>query len=209
MRTDDIPTDDPSEKRLDKLKRQYYEIIDVILSSFTTRFEQEGVKTLSDIEHLLINAANDRKVNDDWEAMPIFNTSFDKEALKNELTNLPTFVKLYNQESSIPIKELTMMSSLCDILNSKQSYKTCLPNIHKLLLLYTTAPLSSATAERSFSTMRRLKTWLRASMTANTLTNRMFATIHKERLDAVDTETIAREFILKVPQRIEYFGKSN
>ena len=85
MRTDDIPTDDPSEKRLDKLKRQYYEIIDVILSSFTTRFEQAGIKTLSDIEHLLINAANDRKVNDDWEAMPIFNTSsFDKEALKNE-----------------------------------------------------------------------------------------------------------------------------
>ena len=140
--------------------------------------------------------------------MPIFNTSsFVKESLKNELTTLPTYVKLYNQESIIPIKELTKMSSLCDILNSKQPYKTCLPNIHKLLLLYTTAPLSSATAEISFSTMRHLKTWLRASMTANTLTNRMFAAIHKERLDAVDTETIAREFIMKIPQRIGYFGK--
>ncbi len=201
------PTEDRSEKQQQKLKRQYYEIIDLILSSFSTRFGQEGIKVLVKIEEMLINAANGREVNGDWEDMPIFcMSSFDKVTLKRELVALPTYVKLFNQEN-IPIKEVTMVSTLHDIMNSRESFKICLPNIHQLLLLYTTAPLSSATAERSFSTMRRLKTWLRASMTTSTLTNRMFAAIHKYRLDAVNTETIASEFVKKLQQRIDYFGK--
>ena len=74
-----------------------------------------------------------------------------------------------------------MMSSLCDILNSRQPYTT-----------YNGTIVFGNSGK--MSTMRRQKTYLQASMTANTLTNRMFAAIHKERLDAVNTETIAREF---------------
>ena len=75
------------------------------------------------------------------------------------------------------------------------------------MLYYNTIPLSSATAERTFSSMRRVKTWLRSRMCANTLTNYLFATIHKERFDLVDTEEIAREFVLQSSQRMNYFGQ--
>ena len=167
---------------------------------------QGVIKVLSQIENILFSSINKTNIDGGWKDIGIFK-HFDIDALEGELLNLPTFLKLYNQEAPIPVKQVTMMSSICDILNFKQSYKTCLPNIHQMLIFYNTIPLSSATAERTFSTMRRLKTWLRSTMTASTLTNRMFAAIHKSRLDDVDTETIAREFVEKCPQRIKYFGK--
>jgi len=46
---------------------------------------------------------------------------------------------------------------------SKQVY----PNLYKLLQVAITLPISSSTCERSFSAMRRLKTWLRTSMLQN------------------------------------------
>ena len=38
------------------------------------------------------------------------------------------------------------------------------PNLHKLLIILCTLPVTTATAEISFSGMRRLKTYLRSTM---------------------------------------------
>lgn len=45
------------------------------------------------------------------------------------------------------------------------------PNVFKLLKLALTIPISSATCERSFSTMRRIKNWLRTSMEQDRFSN--------------------------------------
>ncbi|XP_022178595.1 uncharacterized protein LOC111039389 [Myzus persicae] len=42
--------------------------------------------------------------------------------------------------------------------------KSVFPNLYKLLQVAITIPISSATCERSFSAMRKVKTWLRTSM---------------------------------------------
>ena len=80
----------------------------------------------------------------------------------------------------------------------------------KLILWYATMPLSSATAERTFSAMRRLKTWLRTTMCENQITNRMFAVLHKSRMQAVDINKVAKEFINSgdMAKRLAYFGKA-
>ncbi|XP_047137497.1 52 kDa repressor of the inhibitor of the protein kinase-like [Hydra vulgaris] len=41
------------------------------------------------------------------------------------------------------------------------------PNLFELLKIGCTLPVTSAECERSFSAMRKLRTWLRASMTAD------------------------------------------
>jgi hypothetical protein len=42
--------------------------------------------------------------------------------------------------------------------------KQTFPNLYKLFQVALTFPISSFTCERSFSAMRRIKTWLRTSM---------------------------------------------
>lgn len=53
------------------------------------------------------------------------------------------------------------------------------PNIRKFLCIMATLPVSVATAERSFSTLRRIKSWLRSSMVEDRLTGLALLHIHK------------------------------
>ncbi|CAI6376726.1 unnamed protein product [Macrosiphum euphorbiae] len=54
------------------------------------------------------------------------------------------------------------------------------PSIKKLLLVLGTLPVSVATAERSFSTLRRLKTWIRSEMGQSRLTGLALLHIHRQ-----------------------------
>ena len=54
-----------------------------------------------------------------------------------------------------------------------------LPEFAKVLKIYAVLPISSCEAERSFSALRRLKTYLRSSMGQNRLTS--LALMHIER----------------------------
>lgn len=52
-----------------------------------------------------------------------------------------------------------------------QIQKDLTPNLHKLLQIAIGLPVSSAGCERSFSAMRRIKTWLRATMNQERFSN--------------------------------------
>ncbi len=54
-----------------------------------------------------------------------------------------------------------------------------LPNLNTIFRILLTMPVSTATAERSFSTLRRLKTWLRNRMGQERLTNLALLHIHQ------------------------------
>ena len=66
------------------------------------------------------------------------------------------------------------------------------PTIHKLLRILATLPVSAATAERSFSTLRRLKTWLRANIGEERLTGLALMSVHRE--IPLDPEAIILRF---------------
>jgi len=55
------------------------------------------------------------------------------------------------------------------------------PNVYTLLTISGTLPVSTATSERSFSTMRRLKTYLRSSLGNERMTGLALLSIHKDR----------------------------
>ncbi|ESN95644.1 hypothetical protein HELRODRAFT_86572 [Helobdella robusta] len=64
------------------------------------------------------------------------------------------------------------------------------PTIHSLLSILCTMPVSVATAERSFSTLRRLKTWMRSKMNEERLTGLAIMNIHRDiELDIEDIIT--------------------
>lgn len=65
------------------------------------------------------------------------------------------------------------------------------PNVKKFLHILATIPVSGATAERSFSTLRRLKTWLRSTMGEERLTGLALLNIHHQ-IEVNDEEVIDR-----------------
>ena len=75
-----------------------------------------------------------------------------------------------------------------------------------MLKLYYTIPVTSATCERSFSAMRRLKTWLRVNTGANLLNDIMFTNIQKAQMDDLNINAVVQEFANKNEERINYFG---
>ena len=192
-----------------ELKRQYFEILDCLTNSMDTRWNQTDFKVVQMMENLILNACNNEKVRtEDAECLEsMYGTYWQDASLRDDLTNLPFLLKMYNSDQSHPaVKHVTRIHTVCNVFNNMKSAKLSCPAIHVLLKLYKTIPMSSSTAERSFSALRRLKNWTRARTCANHLNNIMFATIHKKRLDDLDCEMLASEFSERNDRRRSYFG---
>ena len=74
------------------------------------------------------------------------------------------------------------------------------PNVHKLLRILCTLPITSAECERSFSTLRRLKTYLRATMTSERESGLALINIHYGR--QIDISATIDLFARKHPRRL-------
>ena len=70
-----------------------------------------------------------------------------------------------------------------------------------------TVPVSSATAERSFSAMRRLKTYLRSTMSTEHLNSIMTLHVHKDLLDCIDDSAVVKDFVACNEVRKDIFRK--
>ena len=73
----------------------------------------------------------------------------------------------------------------------------------KLLLV---APATNATSERTFSTLRRIKTYLRSTMSDNGLNHNMVIHIHGQDDKKIDINAGMKEFIQKNNRRKYIFG---
>ena len=67
-------------------------------------------------------------------------------------------------------------------------------------------PATNAVSERSFSTMRRLKTYLRDAMSQSRLNHMMLLNINEESLDNTLNDVIADEFVRGNEHRLSQFG---
>jgi len=61
--------------------------------------------------------------------------------------------------------------------------------------------------ECSFSSLRRLKTYLRNSMSQQRLNHLAVLRVYRDRLYSIDIDVIAREFVAKSENRLATFGR--
>ena len=78
--------------------------------------------------------------------------------------------------------------------------------MHKLLRITYTIPVTTASAERSFSALKRIETYLRNSMAQQRLNHCMVLHIHREQTEQLDLTDIAKEFIGRNERRKLFFG---
>lgn len=79
------------------------------------------------------------------------------------------------------------------------------PNVRACLCVLTAMPVATATAERSFSTMRRVKTYLRSTMSTKRLSGLGLLNIYREK--ELDSEKIVDIFARRRERRMALIFK--
>ena len=83
-------------------------------------------------------------------------------------------------------------------------FRNYILRVVKFLLL---KPVSSAECERSFSCLRRLKTWLRSTVTQKRLNGVVLDQVYQALIDKIDLSKVADNFARKNDSRVAIFGK--
>jgi hypothetical protein len=189
----------------DYYRRIFFEAIDLAAVSLSERFHTEGVAILQKIENLLVASSTLRKEigtlpeelqNSMQELCKNYPKDIDEPLLAKELTMLPNIVSKVNKLSDIKKKMLDPAIPL----------RQLLPNVHELLRLSCLIPVSTATSERSFSALRRTKTYLRSTMDQNRSCALVLLTTHRTLLDNVCDVSVAQQFVNAKPERKTVFG---
>ena len=98
------------------------------------------------------------------------------------------------------VKKVAGIRTICDAV-AQHVNKNLLSEVHLLLRLYLTTPITSSTSERSFYISYR------SSMSEKKLNQCFSLHVHKELTETLNVVDIAREFIATNDERIRYFGK--
>ena len=80
------------------------------------------------------------------------------------------------------------------------------PAVEELIRLMLVCPVSSCTVERSFSALRRLKTWLRSTMSEQRLNAVIVSHVNQDVVDGLDINQLAAEFSTRSDSRKGIFG---
>lgn len=195
-RLDDGAAGHVYESPKDYFQPQYFDVIDKIMVELDDRFNQPSFRLVQKIEEMFITAANGEKV-----AVPEEIVQLNIDRLSLQLKMLPDLMQGF--------KQVTSIDNLCAALVENKSnnvVRSMFSEVEKMLHIYLTIPVTPSTSERSFSALRRLKTYLRSTMTQKRLNGVMLCSVNKDRLDLVDLKDVAIAFTEGHETRQQYFG---
>ena len=73
-----------------------------------------------------------------------------------------------------------------------------------IIQLYLVCPATTANAERSFSQLRRIKTYLRSTMNQRRLNALLILSTYHEELDSLNIYELANDFVMKMKQGVQF-----
>ncbi|XP_046548889.1 zinc finger MYM-type protein 1-like [Haliotis rubra] len=190
----------------DYYRQQYFEGLDIVSEQLKRRFSQKGFNTAVEIEQLLLSAANGRNFQISSHIRELYKDDVDFVRLNTQLSMLHDTVKSVSTERGCLIIEVTNIDTVVSVINSSPVIRHLFKEISTLLKIYLTIPVTTATSERTFSTLRRLKSYVRSTMTQERLNNVLLLHVHKTIADELSLVDVAREFISFNDRRRNYFG---
>ena len=96
-----------------------------------------------------------------------------------------------------------ILAFLCGLSDGQQAFFHQVCRVAQLIIVM---PAMNAASKRSFSVLRRIKSYLRSTMTQLRLNHLMILNIYKEALDDMDLKSIANEFVQGNEHRLSVFG---
>ena len=166
----------------------FYRTIDIAMAELRVRFEgQNSVVKLFSFLHpkQLLKYSNEELKSFTNHLLHTYSLDFTED--------LEFEVRAFKTEFAAEIGEKETIGELCDILVGS-SLCSSFPNLHKLLVLFLTIPVTVATAERSFSKLKLIKTYLRSKMHQERLYHLSIISIENAEAVALDKKCLVQKF---------------
>lgn len=180
-------------------RRVYFEAIDLMVNAIDNRFNQPSFDVYAKMKSLLVKCLNCQDYSTDLHFLV---TNYGEDVHVRTLN-----VQLEIYKMLLKDGEFTCFDDI--LAKTKQlsgAEKCMITEIVTLCKLSLVNPATSAAGERSFSSARRLKTWLRSTMTQTRFSNLTILTTHKQRTDKLCLIDVANEFSALNENRKSNFG---
>ena len=194
-------------------RQLYYEAIDIIVSCLKDRFDQPGYQIYSNLEQLLSKACQGKEYDEELHFVcDYYKEDLQQELLRVQLQTLNVdFKSKFEELYGTHVSEVPHYITIFDIKKYFQSLSSVqtslLDQVCRVVQLVLVMPATNATSERSFSALRRVKSYLRSTMSQQRLNNLMLLHVHKERTDSLDELSIVNEFVGESEHRLQVFGQ--
>jgi len=172
-----------------------------VLGAIHSRFDQKGYKILGRLESLLCDTEVDPNKYD--VVLALYKDDFERDRLESQLRILHSNLPKEIEEETGGTKLMSIVR-FCQTLSpvEHQFYM-----VMKLLEIILIMPATNAISERSFSALRRTKTWFRSTMNQTRLNWYVILHIHNDDTDKLNIVDVANEFVSRNSSRSNIFGR--
>jgi hypothetical protein len=177
----------------------WFAFLDVIVQQIEERFSKQSFQHIANAEDLLMQAAKGLPFDDLLTKFGAFYNDFDIRLLDAQLQILHSTLARTEQN-------VQSVASIAKTLTKVPGAQVILSELWRFVKLLLVVPASAATAERSFSSLRRVKSYLRSTISQGRLNHVMILHSHQDRYDLLDMTKVAQEFITSNEQRAAFFG---
>ena len=185
-------------------KQIYFATIDSATVAITSRFDQEDYNIYKSIQELFFNAIASKLFDVELaEVAKTYGEDLDTSKLEGQLTLLPQLAEMTGYDTmKFDMNDLVALFQSLSAPQQLLLSEVC--TLGKLLLVM---PATNATSERSFSALKRVKTYLRSTTGDSRLNHLMVLHVHKDRTDNINLVDAANTFVGEKNNRKEMFGK--
>uniref|UniRef100_A0A7N1A7G4 HAT C-terminal dimerisation domain-containing protein n=1 Tax=Kalanchoe fedtschenkoi TaxID=63787 RepID=A0A7N1A7G4_KALFE len=178
--------------------KNFLVVVDMAITSLQNRFE--NLKTFNSIFGFLFDAKSLKSLTHDElrECCLKFHTTFSHDNA--------TDVDLDDLYSELKVLQVILPNDCISSLKILEFVKVadCYPNVMIAYRILLTVPFTVASAERNFSKLKLLKTYLRSSMSQERLNDLAILSIEKDMLENIDYDTLVNDFASKNARRSNF-----
>ena len=180
----------------------YYEALDLIINCIKERFDQPGFDIYRNLQDVIIKSIRKENYDDSFNVVTsLYESDINSDQLKVHLETLSANFPAENWES------VTIFDVKDYILSLSSNERLLISEVCVLLKLILVMPSTNAVSERSFSALRRIKNYLRSTMSQERLNHLLLLHVHKERTDSLNLITVANDFVADSEHRLSVFGR--
>ena len=183
-------------------RQSYFEALDLVVNAIEDRFDQPDFKSYRQLEELLMCTIRGESTQECFGFVADFyRDDFDSSQLQLHLDILRTTFPGQLKSPALSFRDVRKY-----VQSLSEAERSLISEAVTLLKLILVLPSTNAVSERSFSAMRRLKTYLRTTMKQERLNHLLLLHVHKEHTDSLSCVEVATSFVGDSEHRLSVFG---